>query len=278
MGKTLNYTLGILMILSGCASTSSGPNGKIQSNSHFVAMGSSFAAGAGIGALQAGSPERCNRNVNNYASLVARQLKLNLIDVSCGGATTDHILGNWNELPPQIEAIRDDTRLVTITIGGNDLGYVGWLFSSSCRLGVSVIPGPCRKAALPSEAEYKKLEANLQKIAAEIRQRAPKAKIVFIQYVTLVSDTACPLETITTEDAIVGRQIAERLARITTKAARKSDALVLDTDLASRSHGPCSQEPWSNGLSKGYETANGAPWHPNAAGHAAIANLLVEAM
>lgn len=49
---------------------------------------------------------------------------LNLVDVSCGGATTAHILGAWSELAPQIDAVTSDTKLVTVTIGGNDLNYV----------------------------------------------------------------------------------------------------------------------------------------------------------
>lgn len=278
VSKIFNSLLCILLVLSGCAATNIGQKALIPANANYVAMGSSFAAGAGIGPIQQGSPERCSRTVNNYASLVASQRKLNLIDVSCGGATTDHIIGKWNELPPQIQAVSNDTRLVTITIGGNDLSYVGWLFASSCRFGVSVFPGPCRKASLPSEGDYAKLEANLNAIATEVRRRAPKASIVFIQYVTLLSETACPLEPISPEDAMIGRQIADRLAQITAKVARASDALVLDTDRASRSHTPCSQEPWSHGLSKGHDTTKGAPWHPNAAGHVAIAKLLLEVM
>ncbi|GGC13951.1 hypothetical protein GCM10011494_35940 [Novosphingobium endophyticum] len=37
-----------------------------------------------------------------------------------GGATTAHILGPWNELPAQIDALTDDTALVTVTIGVAD--------------------------------------------------------------------------------------------------------------------------------------------------------------
>ena len=39
-----------------------------------------------------------------------------------------HVLAPWNELPAQIDAVTPDTRLVTITIGGNDLNYIGNLF------------------------------------------------------------------------------------------------------------------------------------------------------
>lgn len=278
MNKSYFSLLSFLLMLNSCSTINTGSGSRILAHSKYVAMGSSFAAGAGIGPIQAGSPERCSRTVNNYASLVASQLKLDLVDVSCSGASTNHILGNWNELPPQIDAVQDDTRLVTVTIGGNDLRYVGWLFASSCKLGASAFPGPCREVSAPSEAEFTKLEEQLQKITTEIRHRAPHARIFFIQYVTLLSNVACPLETIAPEDAIVGRQIAKRLARITAEVAQANDADVLGTDIASRTHTPCARDPWSNGLSKDYDTGKGAPWHPNAAGHAAISKMLIRSI
>jgi lysophospholipase L1-like esterase len=276
MKMPLLGALSLSLLLTGCAALNNGPRRALPVNSSYVSMGSSFAAGAGIGPMQAGSPERCNRTVNNYASLIATRLQLNLVDVSCGGASTDHILGNWNELPPQIDTVNVDTRLVTITIGGNDLGYVGWLFSSSCRHGVSAIPGPCRQATEPTEMAYQRLDQNLREIASQIRKRAPKARIVFIQYVTLISKKPCALETLTPQDAVVGKRIADRLSDITRKAALASGGIVLDADRVSLTHTPCSVTPWSNGLSKNYDKAKGAPWHPNAAGHAAIADMLLK--
>ena len=262
------------LLLGGCAASGSESGRALPPKARFASLGSSFAAGAGIGPLQAGTPERCSRTTNNYATLLAARLDLNLVDASCGGATSEHVLRGWSELPPQIDALDRETRLVTITVGGNDLGYVGWLFASSCRLGVAAFPGPCRPAAEPTDADYARLDRNLRAIAQQVRVRAPQARLVFVQYVTLLSDTACGLETVTPADAAVARRIAQRLASVTDGAARASGADVLDADRLSRSHTPCSPEPWSNGLSPGYNRTQGAPWHPNAAGHAAIAREL----
>src|SRR5690606_10476488 len=107
----------------------------LQRGMEYVALGSSYAAGAGIGPLQAGSPDRCQRTTNNYASLLAKRLGLQLTDVSCGGAKTEHLLGPWNELPAQLDAVTGTTRLVTVTVGGNDIDYMGVLFGGSCRAG-----------------------------------------------------------------------------------------------------------------------------------------------
>ncbi len=267
----------IALCLAGCAPMEVA-DASIPPAAKYVSMGSSFAAGANIGPLQAGSPERCGRTTNNYASLLAARARLTLTDVSCGGAKTDHILGPWDELPPQIEAVTGDTRLVTITIGGNDVNYVSWLFASGCKFGISMRPGPCLSGPPPGDDLFAKLDTNLRGITAEVRRRAPNAKLVFVQYVTLVSETSCPLEAVNPEDAQIARGIATRLAAVTDAAARDSGAMVLKADDLSATHTPCSAQPWANGLHTDYDMKNGAPWHPNAAGHAAIAEALFSMM
>lgn len=260
--------LALVLALGGCAHLAGLPQGA-----GYVTMGSSYAAGAGIGPKQAGSPPRCDRTVNNYPSLLAKAKGLALTDVSCGGATTAHLLGAWNELPPQIDAVQAGTRLVTITVGGNDLGFVGVLFEGSCRAGVTGF-GPCRPARVPEDADYAALRANLLKIAAEVHRRAPAARIVFIQYVSVVPDALCEKTVIAPEQAAQARVIARRLTAVTAEAARAGGAEVLDADALSRAHTPCAAEPWSAGFYPDYPRSSGAPWHPNAAGHAAIAKAL----
>ena len=166
--------LSLILTLAGCAHPASLTR-DLPQGAEYVAMGSSFAAGAGIGPLQAGTPPRCGRTVNNYASLLAAAHGLTLKDASCGGATTEHILGAWDELPAQIEAVSADTRLVTITVGGNDLGLVGTLFGGSCRAGVKSRPGQCQSVPVPTEADYAALEQRMVDIANEVQRRAPQA-------------------------------------------------------------------------------------------------------
>lgn len=264
------------LLLGGCATIPPAPEAALSEGAEYVSLGSSFAAGAGIGPIQPGSPARCSRTVNNYASLLAERRQLRLVDVSCGGATTSHVLGPWDELPSQIDAVTDRTRLVTITIGGNDLGYVGWLFAGSCRLGVTARPGPCQTVTEPTESDYDRVESNIRSVVLAVRSRAPMARVIIVQYVTLLSAISCADETISIADAIVARNIASRLSAITSSAAQAAGAEVFDADHLSQAHTPCSLEPWSNGLSNAYDLEQGAPWHPNAAGHQAIARGLAE--
>jgi lysophospholipase L1-like esterase len=273
-------SIALLAGLAGCAATDGRPGTVLSPGARYVAMGSSFAAGAGIGQVKPGTPERCSRTVNNYASLLASRLNLALDDQGCGGATTAHILGPWNELPAQADALTADTRLVTITIGGNDLNYIGNLFMAGCdpKAGFTVQGRtlPCQPPRLPGEAAYAGLETSLRAIAAQVRKRAPQARLVFVQYVTLVPDVPCADANLPADKAALLRGLGERLAAITARVAKETGSLLLPADQLSRRHTPCDAQPWARGLPPGFDGKGGAPWHPNAAGHAALADALAK--
>jgi lysophospholipase L1-like esterase len=129
----LRLLLPLALLIAGAGPALGDPAAPPAAGSKYVAMGSSFASGPGIGTADASAPMRCGRSSENYAHLLATSRHLSLVDVTCGGATTQHILGSWNELPAQISAVDSETRLVTITIGGNDLNYIGLLAGYSCR-------------------------------------------------------------------------------------------------------------------------------------------------
>lgn len=272
MRTTLLVAAAATVTFLGCFTRAVCAEASLPPGSRYVALGSSYAAGAGIGPLQPGSPQRCQRTTNNYPSLVARRLQLQLVDVSCGGATTAHLLGPFDELPAQLDALDATTRLVTVTVGGNDLDYMGALFGGSCRAGVAVRPGPCPAPVHPEAAQYRRLEASLATIAREIGRRAPQARLVFVQYLTAVPDKTCGATVLTSEDAENGRAIGRELAAVTARVAMSSGALLVPSDTMSRSHTACGTQPWSHGLYDGYDMRQGTPWHPAPAGHVAVAN------
>src|SRR5689334_20260503 len=101
----------------------------------YVAIGSSFAAGPGIPPAQSGSgAAACARSAGNYASIVAREIGANLTDASCSGATTANVLtDSQSGQPPQVSAVTSTTKVVTVTIGGNDVDYLGSLGAYTCQ-------------------------------------------------------------------------------------------------------------------------------------------------
>ena len=112
-------------------------------------------------------------------------------------------------------------------------------------------------------------------IGQAARARGPRARVVFVDYLTVLPDRdVCADTPISTADADHARRLAARLAAITARAARRSGAEVLAVSRLSRGHHACAPEPWTNGLPRPDATFKGAPFHPNLVGMQAIAQAL----
>lgn len=257
-------------VQAGSRSPSDGPT--------YVNMGSSFAAGSGISPVKSQSVERCRQATQGYASLVAERLQLVLDDRSCAGAKSEHVLEPWKELPAQIDALTLDTKLVTITVGGNDLNYVRNLMAAGCAEDEGFTFGgrnvPCFDEAPPSEDAYTQLEKNLAEIGRQVSTRAPSARVVFIQYVSLIPSRLCEATPLTADEADRLGVVARRLAGITAATAEAFGAMLLPLDTLSIEHTACDDDPWSIGALTTSENAHGISWHPNLRANKVIAEQL----
>lgn len=244
----------------------------------YVALGSSMAAGPGIRPAVAGAPRVAGRSVRNYPHLVAHELNLDLVDVTFSGATTAHLLTEHQHgAPPQIEALDGSETLVTITIGGNDVGYVPLLMAAT-------LPRIARRlpviAALLNPGQRDRalgeVEAALRQVGAAVRDRAPRARVIFVDYLTLMPPAGVPAGRLSEPVAQLARHVADGLERHTAAAAAATGAEIVRAGLASREHHPWSAQPWTVGAGLPLPWR---PWpfHPNAAGMAAVAELVVGA-
>ncbi|MET0240741.1 MAG: SGNH/GDSL hydrolase family protein [Sphingobium sp.] len=265
-------------VVAGCSTPPIHHVSSIPPGAQYVAMGSSFAAGPGVTTSADQPRTRCARSNDNFAHLVARRLDLKLTDVSCSGATTEHVLGPWKELPAQMDALTADTRLVTITIGGNDVGYFNMLWSASC----AAEPAPARPGAPqcplpPAGADaWQKVETGMRRIALEVHRRAPAARLIFVDYLSaLPPEGTCATAPMTSGDARAIRSTARRLARLTARIAAETGSDVLKASSLSRLHNACSRDPWINGFRSPATTSGFVPYHPNKKGMAAIADFLL---
>jgi lysophospholipase L1-like esterase len=255
----------------------------IPAGSRYVAMGSSFAAGPGLPSRVPGSPRRAGRSTGNYAHLVARELGLDLHDVTFSGATTSDLLGpSAAGQAAQLDAVTPETSLVTITAGGNDVGFVPRLTLASLPWPLQVLPPV--KARVESlgqtratDQRFEQLERNLAAIAARLRDRAPVCRVVVVDYLSVLPrDGPAPEPPPPAELATWGRAIAARLAAATQAAAGTAGWTYVAASAASANHHAWSAEPWTRRFH--LSLRGGAPYHPNATGMAAVAGLVVAAL
>ncbi len=250
---------------------------RAQDRAQYVALGSSFTAGPGVTARAPGSPIVCARSKDNYPHLLARKRRLALVDMSCSGAATKQVLQGGQLLQPaQLSAVNAETELVTITIGGNDVFYVGNLFALGCDTGTPLLLRPlgvCRvRPDAQVEESFAELPGHLAQIAAEVHARAPKARLVFVDYFTVLPGSGtCERLGLGVEAADRMRAVARRLADLTRDAALGSHAELLDLASLSAAHNVCAPDPWVVGRHPGRLIV---PLHPNLEGMQAAADAL----
>ncbi|MET7282543.1 SGNH/GDSL hydrolase family protein [Kribbella sp. NPDC005582] len=243
----------------------------------YVAMGDSFAAGSLV--LPAKEVLTCARSAVNYASLIAAELKpAKFRDVTCGGATTTHfanpqpgiVLG---QAAPQYDALSADTTVVSVGIGGNDIGLVGLAFSC-----VNLLPpgvGTSCKATNTSGGVDKlaqKIDAfapTYGTVIEQIRQRAPHAKILMVGYPTGIRKGGCwPVVPVWPTDADYLQAALTRLNLRMAQQASAHGATYVDLATPSVGHDMCKPAGtrWIEGLIPSVTTNGLVPLHPNAAG------------
>ncbi len=234
-----------------------------------------MAAGPGIRPGAPGAPFGSGRSARNYAHLLAEQLNFDLVDVTFSGATTAHVLTERQRgARPQIEALDGSEELVTITIGGNDVGYVPLLMAA-------MLPAIARRlptigALVDRDAREQALAGigdSLRAVGTAVRRRAPRARVVFVDYLTLLPPAGAPAPPLSTADADLGRHVGASLEEATAAAALATGCELVRAGQASREHHGWSSDPWAVGA--GWPLPwRPAPFHPNAAGMRAVAELV----
>jgi lysophospholipase L1-like esterase len=253
----------------------------------YAALGSSFAAGPGISPIVDVDAGRSGRN---YPHVLAGLLGARLTDATVSGATTSTILDTPQQtmtgvrIPPQLQSLPQTADLVTVTAGGNDLRYAGAMLFTAWN---NVQPGgPVAEMTgadfadgipAPGAEDIGRAAAGLAEIVERARARAPKARVLLVDYLTVVGDRTAPGPGIPFEreqiDAFRAIQSALELAYAT--AARRSGAELVTVSRASRDHALGSDHPWISPFTQDLNRT-GSSFHPNATGMAAVAALIQE--
>lgn len=261
----------------------------------YVALGSSFAAGPVIAPVV---DTNCTRSGANYPRLVADALNYRLTDRTCSGATSASILdtphvpnyGLGTPEPPQIQAVTPDTDLVTVTIGGNDVDYMGRLVADSCatvlerahpRPPESATAAFCGRAGAPPSSEpgpeqYARVESSAVEIVRAVKARAPRARVVFVDYFPIVPEDGnlCSAIPLTPERAASTIRVHRAVSAATARAAKATGAQLVQASRLGIGHTACSEDPWVAGFEV-VQPGGAIFYHPNAAGMSAVADQIV---
>lgn len=239
---------------------------KLKNGDLYVALGSSIASGFGI-AVQS----ECGRSSRDYPQLVAARYDLDLVDVTCGGATIPNIVDTpQGENPPQIIAVTPDTKLITVTVGGNDIGYNATALSCSDPATVCAAP-----ATLDEDIAHARVV--LENMLDQLEAAAPKATIVFVTYPREVPRKKnCEALSYTDEEAALVRSMGELVEQMFVDVAKRPGIVFVDPYAAKGEHTGCASE--SQAWTAGHEIADGFPYHPTALGHKIMAKMIIKAL
>jgi lysophospholipase L1-like esterase len=136
---------------------------------HYVALGDSYSSGVGAGSTS-GS---CGQSPNAYPALWEKaNSPASFTFAACSGATTGDVISS------QLSSLNSSTTLVSITIGGNDVGFTSIM--ETCVLGST---SSCESAVSAAESYANNtLPGQLSTVLSDIHAHAPNAKVIVLDY------------------------------------------------------------------------------------------------
>ena len=153
------------LVIGGLAGMSSADAAAVN----YVALGDSYSSGVGAG----GETGSCSQSPNAYPVLWANGHTHNSFTfAACSGAKTTDVSAN------QLGALNSSTTLVTMSIGGNDLGFSSIMIDcnlysdSTCVNEINAAENTART----------QLPGWLDTLYSQIRAKAPNAKVVILDY------------------------------------------------------------------------------------------------
>ncbi|WP_194907430.1 SGNH/GDSL hydrolase family protein [Catenulispora rubra] len=248
----------------------------------YVALGDSYTA---VGDLlqPAGGPLGCFRSSVNFPhDLAARLHVADLVDASCGGAVTADMTGPQSVIggtnPAQFDSLTPDTDLVTVGIGGNDIGF-GDIVTTCGELSLDVFGNPCQQHFTVNGtdqlvARIDALAPTIDAVIQGIHQRAPHATVVVVGYLPVLpaSGGCWPSMPVAVGDVPWLHGIEQKLnTMLSTEAAANGALSVNPNGVTGRD---ACQWPWTRWVEPVIPAQPAAPVHPNPAGQSAVASMI----
>lgn len=254
MGVEMQGLARLLAVLATMCALLVGAAGA-QATTSYVAIGDSYSAGSGASASDLSAT--CFRSSKGYPQVVAAQRPdLTLTNVTCGGAVTSDVTTK------QVPSLSTSTGVVTITIGGNDVGFVNLIIA--CGTGSSTL---CQSQIASTNSQIaNQLPAKLDATYAAIEAAAPNATVVSMGYPRMFGSSGCLAAGPLTASSRTGLNgVADNLDAVIKARSLAHGFSYVSAIGPFTGHDVCSSSAWIWGLAN--------PWgpygfHPNATGHA----------
>ncbi len=226
------------------------PSAAQAATINYVALGDSYSSGVGAGPYDGSG---CLRSQKSYAPRWAAANAVTSFQFpACGGAVTADVINS------QVDSLSASTTMVTVTIGGNDVGFASVMLT--CRFGST---SACTEA-IDKARDFAQttLPGRLDATYATIRDRAPNAQLIVLGYPRLFETGWCGRFGMSATKRQQLNDAADLLNSITAGRAAAAGAAFADLRPYFAGHGVCGDEPWINGVTRIIEA-----YHPNDEGY-----------
>ena len=249
----------------------------------YVALGDSYSSGEGVTPFVEGTDSEenpCHRSTRSYPELFAtgrEGKRYRYLSFACAGATTEDFFAGGRSVDTpdgQAATVPLGADLITLTIGGNDLGFgqvMATCTFSNCTKNRGYDDMPERIEAL---------RPKLRRVYEALTDRAKEARILVVAYPRFLTNVKrvryCPNDAgLSPEEKNWLNGHLEHVNRVTRAEAEAAGATFVDVEDAFAQHEVCTREAWSIGIHDRHPTWS---YHPNAKGHRAMAAALERAV
>jgi lysophospholipase L1-like esterase len=265
--RRIGIVSAVLAALTLGAAAPSASAGERHKPVTLAALGDSYSSGVGTPDPDPSSLPTCYRTPHAWPNLVAAALDWRVTNLACSGAQTQDITAPYGGQDAQtalLAALRPRPEVVTITIGGNDVGFAPVL--------VACFMGDCSSRITASERlVLTTLPGRLADTYRAVEAAAPRARLVVVGYPRLFPSDASAVvgcDWLSDAERTSLIQAGELLNAVIAAEAWLAGATYVDVSRTLAGHELCTKAPWLVPLPEA-----GAA-HPTVEGQQAIADAV----
>lgn len=216
----------------------------------YVALGDSYSSGVGAGDY--GDSGDCKRSANAYPQLYADAAGVgDFRSVACLGARTDDVLS-------QADSLSADTDLVTLSVGGNDAGFVDVMVNCTTSSDQGCIDRVDEATSYVDDT----LPGELDEVYDKVRANAPNAEVYVVGYPRFYEiGGSCNAGLSDTKREAINAG-SDALAETISTRAEAAGFTFVDVRDEFSGHEICSDDWWLHSLTYPVDES----YHPNQAG------------